>query len=247
VRSDVQTFIQTHPHQTVVDALSGRMRARRLQDRILVPTDVLLPNGGNVVAIVEGGQASAEVTVTDGGAALAQVMDAGLDVSERVIASARRAAARHGLTLEGTLLRAPAGAVEDVVAGVLHLANAARDVAVEALDAARRQERSRFRDRVLNELRRIFVEGSVQARAPLRGFSEETLHVDWLVTLPGGARLALDTPVPDHSSVAAAVMRHLDLAATQPAGLRQAIAYDEHDVWGAGELRQLQLAQVPVI
>lgn len=234
-------------HDPVVAALRARPTARRAEGGVLVPTDVLLPNGATVLAIVQGGDAGDRITAHDGGAALHQVTDAGLPVGKAILAAARIAARQHGVTLEDGCVRTAPEDVADAWAAVVILANATRAVAEAALQAARKQQHDRFRDRVLSQLRRIFVDAPVHAHAPLKGFSEDALRFDWLVGLPGGRQLALDTPVPDSSSVAAVVLRQIDLARKRPEGVIQAIAYDDADAWPSTTIRQLQLARVPVV
>ncbi|MBX9700382.1 MAG: hypothetical protein K2X74_13165 [Acetobacteraceae bacterium] len=239
--------VDGHWHDRLVGMLSDRLRARRHAGRVIAPTDVLMPNGVILVAIVEGGLAGDRVTVSDGGAALAQLGDAGLSLADQGIAKVRAAARKRGLSMEGSVLRSHPVPLEEAEVEVIRLANAAREIADLAFQSTRKQERARYRDRIQIELHRIFSEASVQSHAPLRGYSEETLHFDWVVTMPGGSQLALDAPVPEHSSVASVVMRQMDLAAMRPGRIVQAIAYDDRDAWPSSAIRQLQLARVPVI
>ncbi|WP_424813594.1 hypothetical protein [Roseococcus sp. YIM B11640] len=221
--------------------------ARVSGSHLLVPTDVMLPNGATVLVFLDSGQAGARVTAMDGGAALAQVTDAGREVTPAVFAAARGAAKPFGLSLEGTILRSAPEALEDARTAILLLANGARAVADAALAAARKQDRQRFRDRVRAELTRIFADAMVRPHASFSGESQERHNFDWLVSISPDLQLAIDTPVPEHASIAAAVMRNLDVGKRHVRGLRQAIAYSEDDGWTASELAQLRLANVPII
>ena len=234
-------------HNELVAALAFRGQPRRLGDAILVPTDVLLPNGTNLVAVVEGGKAGDRITVTDAGAALSQVADAGLEVSDKVLTAAKSAAGKRGTVIEAGALRFGPVPLEEARLAVVMLANTARDVAEAALQMGRKHEQIRFRERVRMELARIFNNASVQAGATLIGASTDKHRFDYLVALPGGRRLALDVPLPDHNSVAAVTLRQLDLKAAELPGMRQAIAYDDRDRWPSSTLMQLRLANVPVV
>jgi hypothetical protein len=87
----------------------------------------------------------------------------------------------------------------------------------------------------------------VQRRARLKGYCEDSLRFDYLVTINAGLRLVVDAPVPDGSSIASVVLRQADIKAAQILGLHQAIVYDEADHWQSTNLAQLKLAQVPLI
>lgn len=238
------TAVTIDPEDGVLAALAARPAARRTLDGVLVPTDVLLPNGATVLAIVQGG---ARVTVTDGGAALHQLSDAGLPISARVMAVARGTATRYGVSLERGALRTPPEAIADTWAAVVILANAAKAVAEAAIDAARKVERQTFRDRVREQLDKIFGHTSVHPNTPIPGSSTDRHRFDWLIALPGGVRIALDTPVPDSSSINATVVRHLDVRESHNEAIKQAIAYDDRDAWSASAIQRLQLARVPVV
>lgn len=241
------TALRTELLNGVAADLCGRAVARVDRDHIVVPTDVLLPTGASVVVLVEGGNGGGRITATDGGAALYALADAGLPYGPRVEAAARSAAKRAGLVFGDGILRTRQAEAGDAHALVALCANGARLVAEAAMQAARKVERERFRDRVVTELKRLFQDWTFRAGAELVGFSQEPLRFDWLVGLPGGRQLALDTPVPDHSSVASMIMRQLDLQARRPQHVVQAIAYDEHDDWPATTLRQMQLVGVPLV
>lgn len=210
-------------------------------------TDVLLPSGALVVAHVEGGVAGDRVSAHDGGAALAEVRQAGFVLTQHVLRAARSAAGRAGLSVEGSVLRSPPEALSDARVAVVVLANGARTVAEAALAAARKKDRLRLRDRVAQQLREIFGDVAIRQEAPLVGSSRAAHRVDWLVRLSDTRQLAIDVPVPDSSSIAATVLRQIDLRRGSIAGLRQAIAFDEDDEWTAAELSQLAMAEVPLV
>lgn len=234
-------------HNAIVTALADRLRPSRVGDAILVPTDVMLPSGALVTAVIEGGKAGDRITVSDAGAAIAEVSDAGLEVSDRVYSTARRIAARGSARFADGAIQIGPVPVAEAHGAVVLLANLTRDVAEMALKAARQQEHSRFRERVRAELNRIFTDAAVAARVTLEGASSERHQFDYLVGLSDGRRLALDVPLPDQSSVAAVTLRQLDLKATASPLIAQAIAYDDDDHWPTATLQLLRLAGVPVI
>lgn len=231
----------------VLEALNPRRPLRRRGGAVVFPTDVMLPSGVNVVAYVEGGQAGDRVTATDGGDALHEVIATGRVLTDHAMRAAARVARRHGLTLEGTVLRSHPEAVEDARAAAIWLANGARAVAEAALAASRKRERALFRDRVRADLLRIFDDSKLHQRAILAGASEDKHRFDWLVGMPGGGHLVLDVPVPDHSSIAAVIVRHLDLKELHRPDVRQAITYDDSDEWPTQQIAQLRLARVDLI
>jgi hypothetical protein len=103
------------------------------------PTDVLLPSGALVLAYIDGGVAGDRVSAHDGGAALAEVRQAGFAMTQQVMRAARSAAGRAGLSVEGSILRSPPEALADARVAVIILANGARAVAEAALTAARKK------------------------------------------------------------------------------------------------------------
>jgi hypothetical protein len=234
-------------HDEITDALRRRNVVSRLGDVLLVTTDVLLPNGSQVIAVVEGGAAGERITVSDAGAALISVAEAGLALDGAANASMRRLATKLGLSLVGGILRSEVVPPDDAGYAVTLLANGAREIAKAAFDAGRRQERCRFRERVEQELGSIFGAAIVQKGARLSGYSEDTLRFDYLVTLSNHRRLVVDAPVPDGSSIASVVLRQADIKAAKIPDMHQVIVYDEADHWRSTSLAQLKLAQVPLV
>jgi len=243
-KPDTDAFLA---HDTVIAMLVARARARRVANAVLASTDVLLPSGTTFVAVIEGGKSGGRITVNDAGAALAQVSEIGLEITDRVITAARSTAGKFGLLFEQGILRSQPGEITDAVADLILFANAVRDVSVAAIHAAKIHDRSRFRERIRAALGRIFQSGSVQTGATLEGASSDHHRYDYLIHIEGEQRLVLDVPVPDHNSVAAVTLRQLDLKAMAKPDLHQAIAYDDADKWPSASLAQLRLAQVPVI
>ena len=234
-------------HADITRALKARNRALRLSGSLVVPTDVLLPNHSHCVVIIEGGVVGDRITVSDAGAALASVAETGLEITHAVLEAARRTAIPFGVGMEGGVLRTHPVSPEDAVNAVVALANAMREVARVAFDAARRAQRTRFRERVFGELNRIFTGSHVRRDGHIRGSSEDSLRFDYVVALNDSRRLVVDAPLPDLSSIASVVLKQSDLRVANIAGVKQAIVYDEDDRWPSSGLAQLNLAQVPVI
>lgn len=234
-------------HDKLLAMLSGRNRAQALDAVILAPTDVILSSGAAVVAVIEGGQAGSEITITDAGAILADLTDTGVAITEAVRRAFKRAARAQTLRIEGPQLRLGPVAIDDAVPALMLFADGARRVAEAIAEAARKSSREHFRERIRSELDRIFTAGNVHPDGPLEGKSARKHRFDYLITLPAGRQLALDVPAPDQSSIASVVLRQMDVHATQQPTLTQAITYDEQDEWSSSSLAQLQLANVPLI
>jgi hypothetical protein len=175
------------------------------------------------------------------------VLEAGLTITANVERAAARAAQAFGISLEGGTLRSQPEAISEARYLVMIMANAMQSVAAAALGAAKRNEKTRFRERVQEELNSIFKEDRVRKNGVLRGFSQETHRFDFVISFRDARKLALDVPIPDPSSIAAVVLRQSDMRAAGLMEVRQAIAYDEDDRWTSSGLAQLQLAQVPLI
>ena len=234
-------------HDDISALLQSRNSCLRLGGSIVAATDVILPNGSQVVIIIEGGASGERVTASDAGAALISVSEAGFSLDEGAYSSVKRFARSLGLSLSNGVLRSEPVSPDEAAYAVVTLANGVREVARLAFEAGHRQERKRFRERVEGELSRIFVAATVRKSARLRGASEDNLRFDYLVTLDPSRRLVVDAPVPDGSSIAAVVLRQSDLRAAHIMGLHQAIIYDEEDRWPSASLSQLRLAQVPLV
>jgi hypothetical protein len=240
-RFSVMTFTSS-----VAPSEDGGKAVQRVMGQA-TPTDVLLPSGALVLAYIDGGVAGDRVSAHDGGAALAEVRQAGFAMTQQVMRAARSAAGRAGLSVEGSILRSPPEALADARVAVIILANGARAVAEAALTAARKKDRIRLRDRVAQQLREIFGDVAIRHEVPLLGGSRTSHRVDWLVRLSDSRQLAIDVPVPDSSSIASTVLRQIDLRRGSISGLHQAIAFDEDDEWTATELSQLAMADVPLV
>ena len=234
-------------HDEIIALLRDRRPPQRMGDAIIVPTDVLLPSNVTCIVVIEGGATGHEITASDAGAAMACVREAGLEVSAAVERAAARAAQPYGMVLEKGVLRSQPEAVAEARYLVLCMANTMSIVANAALSAARKQEKTRFRERVQKELNLIFAQDRVQKNAPLRGFSQDTHRFDFVVGFGEGRKLALDVPIPDPSSIAAVVLRQTDMRAAELQNVRQAIAYDKEDHWTSSGLAQLKLARVPLV
>jgi hypothetical protein len=244
----IMSHLAPYPrHDEIIDALKERNVVRRLDNVVLATTDVLLPSGSQIVVLVEGGAFGDRVTASDTGAALISVAEAGLELDAAAYASMRRLAAKLGLSLEAGILRSEPVSPGEAAYAVVLLANGAREIARAAFDVGRRQGRLRFRERVEQELGKVFGSAIVQKSARLNGYSEDSLRFDYLVTLDNHCRLVVDAPIPDGSSIASVVLRQADIKAAQIPGMHQAIIYDEGDNWRSGSLAQLKLARVPLI
>ncbi|WP_424138626.1 hypothetical protein [Roseomonas chloroacetimidivorans] len=232
---------------TILQLLGRVENLRPFGDAVLVSTDVLLPDGSAVVLSVEGGRSGTRFVVHDSGAGLAVLSNAGLPGGPHVVAAANRVVRSRGLHMEGAAVASPPVEAEAVPAMIKWVADSARRAAEAAVSEARKKERRLLRERVQGELRRIFGEATILQKGTLRGRSNDAHRFDFLISAPGGLKLALDTPTPDPSSVAAVVIRHLDVRAAELPGVRQAIAFDEADAWPSNSLDQLRLAGVPLI
>jgi hypothetical protein len=245
-RSAEQPTPRYASHAEIAEKLASRSKIKRLESSILVPTDVLMPGGVNIVAVIEGGATGDRITATDAGVALSHVIESGFAITAGIQSAAAKAAKASGLSYEQGVLRTPPVGIQHSAWLVRLIANGTREVAVAALEAARRRERIRFRDRVQYELSKIFGEASVDVGVRLSGVSTDTHRFDYLLSW-SGHRIAIDVPVPESGSVAAVVLRQTDLRESQPGGLRQAIAYDQDDRWPSSTLAQLKLAKVPLV
>jgi hypothetical protein len=234
-------------HDEIVALLSDRKAPRRMGNAIVVPTDVLLPSHVACMVVIEGGATGNEITASDAGASLACVLEAGLEINLLVTRAASRAAQQYGISLEKGVLRSQPEAISEARYLVMCMANAMHSVAVAALAAARRVEKTRFRVRVQQELNHIFSQQNIRRHSELRGFSQDSHHFDFVIGLPRGMKLALDVPIPESSSIAAVVLRQADIRAARIDGVKQAIAYDKADHWTTSGLAQLQLARVDLI
>lgn len=222
-------------------------RAQLTGDAVLIGTDVLLPNGLAIVLTVEGGAQGNRFVVSDVGAALAVLSDSGLPSGKNVIAAANRAALSRNLRLEGAAVVSPHVEADDIPATIKWVADGSRRVAEAAIAEARRKERRLLRQRVEGDLQTIFQDATIRLRGVLRGRSNDAHKFDFLVRGLSGFQLALDAPTPDASSIAAVIVRHLDVKAAGIAGLRQVIAYDDADTWPSKSLDQLRLSGVPLV
>lgn len=232
----------------ILRALNLRSEGRRLgADAILIPTDVLLPDRSVLVVVVTGGAPGGRLTISDAGAALAVLGNVGLPGGRRVISAATRTARSHGLNFEISEVRSPPLSSESLPSGLKWFADGVRRVSEAAISEARRRQRSLLRERIGAQLRTIFSEAVVREKAVIRGHSSESHKFDFLIAGTSGARMVVDAPVPDSSSVSSVLLRHLDVRAANQEGLIQVVAYDEADGWPAPALDQLRLTRARLV
>lgn len=230
---------------------------------VLVPTDVMMPDGALVTVAVEGGQQGQTLCVTDNGTAARYVSEHGFELTPEAVDAVWRVASEWGLERRPRDdMHHPSGLrlvpampqvrtanvpLADLPWALSVVANACREAAVAALRAARRRSKTDFHDAVALSLQRLFGGGSLTRHGRLSGVSEKPHVFDWLARGKGGALITVDAVGADQGSISSAVLRNLDVRRASHPNLLQVIAYDEAEPWAAEGIEQLRLAEAEVI
>jgi hypothetical protein len=230
---------------------------------VLVPTDVMMPDGALVTVAVEGGQHGQSLCVTDNGTAARYVSEHGLELTPEAAEAIWRVASEWGLerrprdeVAPGSGFRLVPGMpqvrtgsvpLSDLPWALTVVANACRDAAVAALRAARRRSKTDFHDAVALGLQRVFGGEALTRHGRLTGVSEKPHVFDWIARAKNGRLVAVDTVVPEPGSISAVVLRNLDVRRALHANLLQVIAYDDAEQWASEGLEQLRLAETEVV
>jgi len=244
------------PH-SVTDALVAHSRAIVTQTVVLVPTDVLMPDGGVLYVQVEGGRTGATIVVSDNGAAARSVSEQGHNLTSQAAAAIWRVARQwgleprpideKGLVPRTPVLRSRPVPLSDLRWAVMVVANAARDAADSALKASKKDAKESFCISVARSMERVFGSERLTRNSRIMGSSARGHLFDWVARTEGGRKVSLDLALPEPGSVSSTVLRNLDVHRAGHPGLLQIITYDEGAPWPSEMLDQLGLAEVAVV
>lgn len=219
----------------------------RDQGVLSVATDVTMPSGMGVTVLVAGGRSGETVSVTDGGAAIREVRDIGLQILEHDLRGVHRTLKNLRMTFGDGEIRAPLVPVEDVGWAIALVANVARDMAMQLLKSVRVRRATSFKDRVNEQLMAIFKTAIISRGLRVAGITSRSYRFDYGIRLADGRHLTLDLPEPEPSAISATIVRNIDVGRRKDGNLIQAIAWDDEIHWQGEILDQLRLAGVPLL
>lgn len=227
-----------------ISEIVGRFTAPRQNgDWVVVPTFAFYPSNSMVQIFVETNGES--FVVSDGGGAVDTLHGAGgytVDYRKFMTPLLRRN--ESVLSSEGWIVakRVPAESLTYAISEMTALTMRCAELLLKHF---RTMEGFDFRSQVDTSLSNRF-HSHVLKKAHLVGASNKTHTFDYLVKLPEGRSIVIDTVVPEASSVNAALVSHLDLKNSEQRDIKQAIVYDDFKPWKSSDLALLSMAAPPI-
>jgi len=218
-------------------------RPLRAESIVIVPTMLTYPSNAAVMIYVEGGKSA--FMLSDGGGAVATLVGAGgrevdgFSLLRDFCRSTDFRVTRSGwINLSGTVDE------DKFLSGISNLAQFSKDAAAMLLRHFKPERSSDFRQAVEDELGKRFHE-VLRKRGHIVGASNKEQTFDFLAPLGGGRILALDTVLPDSSSINGTLVAHLDVRAAAHSNVRQMVIYDENQGWKSSDLALLSMGTPP--
>ena len=203
---------------------------------VLIQTQCLYPSNGFVKVAIEGGATTWRVHDCRG--ALDEYMAIG-SVTPPNLGAARHIARRQGLSIDvaGRVV-APLVSADRLISAIIMTANVSKEIAHHFVERFRPEFHRDLRS-VLEELLERRFPHEMRREETVVGHSNKQHKFDFSVRLPHEKRLLLDAVTPEASSINAAVVAHLDVAAANLPGVFQRLVYDEDARWKSSDLALL--------
>lgn len=228
---------------TVSEIVGQFTRPRQYGRFIVMPTFSFYPSNAMVQVFIE--PAGEQFIVSDGGGALNTLHGAGgYDLPyEKIIGWLTRRRGFH-LSPEGWLLsqRVKGSDLPGTITETIELSKICAEVLLKHFKV---HEAPDFRSALDRQLQSRF-RSAVHKKVHLPGASNKSHTFDYLINLPSGRSLVIDTVVPEASSVNAALVSHLDLRNADRRDIRQAIVFDDEADWKSSDLALLRMAAPPI-
>ena len=203
---------------------------------VFIETQCLYPSNGFVKVAIEGGTATCRVHDCRG--ALDEYMAIG-SVTPPNLGAARHIARRQGLVVDAAgRVVAPLIGMDRIVSAIILTANVSKEIAQYFVERFRPEFHRDLRSALEELLERRFPH-EMRRQETVIGQSNKQHKFDFAIRLPHERRLLLDAVTPEASSINAAVVAHLDVAAANLPGVHQRLVYDEDTKWKSSDLALL--------
>lgn len=203
-----------------------------------VPTTTLLP-GGTVVAVRIRALKGARFDIWDGDSALDEILACGhRELARNDVRKARDIAERFGLEFTGTgfLLRGISS--DQISAGIVHVAEAARQWAHSVILQSQKRQRRALLELTEERLKKVFPSKAIARHRELLGASNKRHQFDFVVDLPGDRFAVFETVAPSPVSLSSTHLKFFDLREAHKDWPREAIVADLAD-WAAPDINLL--------
>ena len=220
----------------VKEALCASLVVVPFEDGLRVATHCLYPSNGVVTVVIRGGEDA--FIVTDDGGAISEAGAAGFQ-SRAADKQIRGLLKLYGLKVQNGSIVSPVVERDELVATIMLVANAAKEVAEWSLAHLRFEPRRNFKADLADLLARHFTDNDKPASVV--GNSNRSYKFEHMIHLNNGRRLIIDPVVNDSSSINARVVANLDVKMAGAPGLEQLIVYDDQVNWSSADLKVLEV------
>lgn len=223
--------------EEVLASLARMVVATPLDDGVRISTHCLYPSNGAVSVVVRGGVS--EFVVSDDRGALRELGASGLSLSsaDRVLG---RLVKGRGLIVDKGEIHSPRIPAHAIPAGIVLVANAAKEVAEWGIDNKSVVRPRNFR-KDLNELLHRHFNDQLKSDEHIVGSSNKPHKFTHVIYLNGGRKLIVDAAVNEASSINARVVANLDVRSSNNPLIDQLIVYDDRLKWNSSDLKLLEV------
>ncbi|MBW7852480.1 MAG: hypothetical protein H3C38_18440 [Rhodospirillales bacterium] len=226
----------------IAASLSSMVVATELEDGVRISTHCLYPSNGAVSVVVRGG--TNEFVVSDDRGALRELSGAGLTLAtaDRVL---QRLVKHRGLAVQRGEIYSPVIPVHAIPAGIVLVANAAKEVAEWGVDHLSVSRPRNFRKDLQVLLAQHFND-QMKNDEHVVGASSKSHKFTHVIYLSGGRKLLVDPAVNEPSSINARVVANLDVRSMGNPLIDQLIVYDDRLNWSSADLKLLEVGATTV-
>lgn len=217
--------------------LCGALLVRRVAEGFHVATHCLYPSNDTVWVSVR--PALGDFVVSDGGRAADQSLVAGVfpPVTDQQV---RALVAPQGLDVEKGEIMSPRVKADRLLAAIMLVANASKEVAQWTLEHTKMKVSSDFRVELAKMLAARFG-SNLHNNQPIVGSSNKPHRFSHVISLTNMRRLLIDPVVPDNQSIYQRVASNVDVKLLEDEATTQLIIYDGRQDWPSSDLKLLEL------
>lgn len=204
---------------------------------VLVDTHCIYPSGSAVVVRIEVGERIC--TVSDNWGA---INDIGLADNSKLQGMIARKASRYGMFAANGAV-AKSLPIDEMAAGIVLVANASKEIALELSNAVRLSRRD-FKDSLRRALEDRF-NGAVRHDVSIVGYSGKAHHFDNVIML-SQRQIIVDPVSKDPNSINGRLVANLDVQKKHDVRVQQHIVFDDEENWSGPELSLLSVGATTV-
>lgn len=225
----------------VMNNLSGICGMDKTADGFRITTSCMYPSNSLVRVYLRGGKEMA--ILSDEGEAVGEGTAAGISMSntDKLLRSFVK---DRGLSMKGGIIYTSHVEIDAAHIAVLHIANAARDVANWVYEHGGVKRRYDFRILLAKYLENSF--GDNISSDQIHGASNKLHKFQNVISFANGKKFIVDAVANDASSINSRVVANLDVKSAQNPNIIQRIVFDDSVKWSPSDLSLLQIGATAI-